>query len=90
MEHKKVGQKSWDFVISHGISSILPLNCIKFIWVFSGCVRQYFDVKNCVFLPNSMRDFDHFYAKLLSGYQPRNNRCENRVFYLISMRVFPI
>ena len=45
-------------------------------------------MKNCVFLPNSMRDFDHFYAKLLSGYQPRNNRCENRVFYLISMRVF--
>ena len=47
----------------------------------SGYVRKYFDVKNRAFLPNFMRDFDHLYAKLLSGYQSRNNRCENRAFY---------
>ena len=46
-----------------------------------GYVTKYFNVKNRAFLPNFMRDFDHLYAKLLSGYQSRNNRCENRAFY---------
>ena len=54
---------------------------ISFYTISSGYVTKYFDVKNRAFLPNFMRNFDHLYAKLLSGYQSRNNRCENRAFY---------
>ena len=57
---------------------------------YSGYVRKYFDVKNRAFLPIFMRDFYHLYAKLLSGHQSRNTRCENRAFYLIIMCVFSI
>ena len=33
MEHEKIGQRSWDFVISHGILPILPPNLTKFVFV---------------------------------------------------------
>ena len=34
MKHKKNGQKSWNFVISHGMLPILSLNCTKFIFLY--------------------------------------------------------
>ena len=33
MEHEKIGQKSWNFVISHRILPILPPNYTKFVFV---------------------------------------------------------
>ena len=56
----------------------------------SGYVRKYYDVKNCAFLRNVMRDFCHINAQFLYFNHSKYIKCKNRAFSMENMRVFII